>query len=174
MLAVHVLMQAIVVAGAIAQQERRRSRLTRLMAAREERFVLGGIADGNAHRLVPPVGDRREPRIEAAAKRDDRLRQRIGEIFVLAPAKAMGRHHDARAEARVVGIERRKLAAGLARDELRRDRAAVGVELALDRRPVERARSRPALIRPLRGRLLPGGEGVRGAAVSPSPRGELG
>ncbi len=58
MLAVHVLMQAIVVAGAIAQEERRRPCLTRLMAAREERFVLGGIANGDAHRFVPPVRER--------------------------------------------------------------------------------------------------------------------
>src|ERR1700734_2651809 len=42
MLAVHVLVQAIVVAGAIAQQKGRRPLLTRLMAALEERFVLRG------------------------------------------------------------------------------------------------------------------------------------
>ena len=74
------------------------------MAAREERFVLGGIAHRNAHRLVPPIRDWREAPIEAAAKRDDQLRQRIGEIFVLAAAKAMRAHHDARAEARVVRV----------------------------------------------------------------------
>ena len=44
MLAVDVLMQAIVVARAIAQQERRRPRLTRLVAAGAERLVLGGVA----------------------------------------------------------------------------------------------------------------------------------
>jgi len=49
----------------------------------------------------------------------------------------MAPHHDARAETRVVGIEARKLAAGLGRDELRRDRAAVSAELALDSPPVE-------------------------------------
>src|ERR1700722_704116 len=46
MLAVHVLMQAIVVAGAVAQQKRRRPFLTRLMAARQEGFVFRGIANG--------------------------------------------------------------------------------------------------------------------------------
>src|SRR5580704_17083629 len=45
MLAVHVLVQAMVVAGAVAQEQRRRSLLTRLMAAREERFVFRGIAN---------------------------------------------------------------------------------------------------------------------------------
>src|ERR1700722_2979875 len=148
MLAVHVLMQAIVVAGAITEQKRRWPRLTRRVAARPERFVLGRIADGNAHRLVPPVGNRSEPRIEAAAKRDDRLRQRVGEIFVLASAETMTPHHDARAEARVVAIEGSKLAARLARNELWRNGAAVGVELPLDRRPVERADRGCALIRP--------------------------
>ena len=58
MLAVHVLVQAIVVARAIAQEERRRSLLTRLMTARQKRFVFRGIADGDAHRLVPPIRDR--------------------------------------------------------------------------------------------------------------------
>ena len=147
-LAVHVLMQAIVVAGAVAQQKRRRARLAGLTAAREERVVLGWIADRSAHRFIPPVRNRREPRIEAPAKRDNRLRQRIGEIFVLAPAKAMFRHHDSRAEAGVVGIERRKLATGLRRDEFGRDRATVGVEFALDRGPGERADRGRALIRP--------------------------
>ncbi len=116
MLAVHVLMQAIVVARTVAQEKRRRTFLTRLMAAREEGFVVGRIADGNPHRLVPSVRDRREPRIEAPAKRDDLLWERIGEIFVLAPAEAMGRHHDARAKAGVLGIERRQCATGLRRE----------------------------------------------------------
>ena len=171
MLAVHVLMQAIVVAGAIAQQERRRPRLTRRMAAGAERLVLGGVADVDAHRRVPAVGERREPPIEAATERDDQVRQRIGEIFVLAPAEAVARHHDARAEAarrphRAPPSSRQSSA----RQQLRRDRAAVSVELALDRRPVEGVDSGHALIRPF-GPPSPEGEGVRAGLPSPSGRG---
>ena len=73
MLAVDVLVEAIVVARPIAQQERRRPRLARGVAARAERLVLGGIADVDAHRRVPAVGDRREPPIEPATKRDDQI-----------------------------------------------------------------------------------------------------
>src|ERR1700722_5597577 len=171
MLAVHVLVQAIVIAGPIAQQERRRPRLTGLPAAREVRLVLARIADGNAHRFVPPVRDWGEPRIETATKRANLLRQRIGEIFVLAPAKAMFRHHDAGAKAGVAGIERRKFATGLRRDELRRHSATVSVEIALDRGPVERDKT---LIRPaIAGHLLPKGEGSGGAAC-PLSLGERG
>jgi hypothetical protein len=107
-LAIDVLVQAIVVAGAIAQQERRRPRLTRLMAAREERFVLGGVSYLDVHHRVPAVGDRREPPIKAATQRDDEIGQGVGEIFLLSPAKATGGHHDARAEAGVVGVQRRE------------------------------------------------------------------
>jgi len=66
--------------------------------------VLGGIADGDAHCRVPPVGDRREAAIKAATERNDELRQRVREIFVLAAAEAVLYHHDARAEAGVLGI----------------------------------------------------------------------
>ena len=131
MLSVDVLMQAIVVARAIAQQKRRRPRLTRLMATGPERLVLGGVADVDAHRRVPAVGERREPPIKAAAQPDDQVRQRVGEIFVLAPAEAMGspsrcasgrarRRHTA-PQAR--GTSRAKSASARRRSRTRRARA---------------------------------------------------
>ena len=138
MLAVNVLVQAIVIAWAIAQQERRRPLLTRVMATRAERFVLGGVADGDAHGGVPTVGDRGERGIETAAKRHDQVRQRVGEILVLAPAEAVFRHHDTRAEEGVVLVQRRETAAGLSGQELRRDCAAERAEFGLKRRPVQR------------------------------------
>ena len=165
MLAVDVLVQAIVVARPISQQERRRFCLSRCMASRAERFVVGGVADRDAHRLIPAVGDRRKPRIEAAAKRADELGQRVGEIFVLAAAEAVLRHHDAGAEAGVVLVEGRNRAAGLRREQPRRDRRAERVEVGFERRPVQRvdccsgARS---LIRPaVAGLLLPQAGGGR-------------
>ena len=135
--AVDVLMQAIVVAGAIAQQERRRPRLAGGAALRAEGRVLGRIPGRDAHRPVPAVGDRGEPRIEVAAQLADGVGQRLGEIFVLAPAKTVARHHDGRAEPRIVGIERGDRPARLRRQELWRDRRAIGVEVAFDSPPIE-------------------------------------
>ena len=68
-LAVEVLVQAVVVALAVLQEQRRRPRLPGRMAALEERRVLARIAHVDAHRLVPAVGDRRKPRIERGAQR---------------------------------------------------------------------------------------------------------
>jgi hypothetical protein len=73
-LAVEILVQAVVVAFAVLQQERRRPRLPGLVAAREEGRVLFRIAHGDAHRLVPAVGDRRGT--ESASPGGDRPRQR--------------------------------------------------------------------------------------------------
>src|SRR6185437_1478015 len=168
MLAVHVLVQTIVVAQSIAQKKRRRPHLARLMAAGAKRLVPGGIANGNPHRLIPPVGYGCKPRIEAAAKRDDQLRQRLDEVLVLATAKAMARHHDARAEAGVVRVERLKLATRLGRDEPRRDRASVGVEVALNSPPVERVERRcAALIRPTASAAFSQREKGGGSAIWP-------
>ena len=66
-LAIQVLVQAIIIAGAIAQQQRRRPRLSRLVAPRQERIMLGGKARRQAEPLVPAIGDRREARIERRA-----------------------------------------------------------------------------------------------------------
>jgi hypothetical protein len=162
MRSVNVLVQAIVIAGAIAQQKRRRPHLTGGMASGAERLVLGGVANIDSHRRVPAVGERREPPIKAAAQPDDQVRQRIGEVFILAPAKTMARHHDPRAEAGVVRVKRRQGPAVLCRQQLRRDRAAERVELALERRPVEGVDPRfddRTLIRPFGPPLPLAGEG---------------
>src|SRR5262245_7643628 len=99
MLAIEVLMQAVVVAGPVSQQQRRRPRLPRLMAAAEERLVRVREARRDLHRLMPAIGDRRQPRVERGAQvRDDR-RQGIAEILVLAAPETVARHDDAAAEA---------------------------------------------------------------------------
>src|ERR1700682_640552 len=57
MFAIEILMQAIVVTGAVLQQQRRRPALAGGMAPFQERFVAVGIADIDAHGLVPAIGD---------------------------------------------------------------------------------------------------------------------
>ena len=77
--AVEILVQAIVVAGAVLQQQRRRARLARLMAARRGTpHARRDSASSIPMRLVPAIGDRRERRIERRAqdRRPDRAADR--------------------------------------------------------------------------------------------------
>ena len=67
MLAVKVLVQAIVVAGTVLQEQRRRLRLPRLVAAAKKRGVFGRIANRDSHRLIPAIGELGERRIEGLA-----------------------------------------------------------------------------------------------------------
>ncbi len=111
MLAIEILMQAIIVPGAILQQQRRRPDLTGVMASLQECLVPVGIMDVDPHGLVPAIGDPGELRIQDGAQLRDQIGQRIGEVFVFAAAKAVAAHHDPAAKIPVVGIKRRDGAA---------------------------------------------------------------
>src|SRR4029079_16534228 len=63
--------------------------------------------------------------------------QRIGEIFVLATAKAVASHHDPAAEVLVVRIERGQRGAFLRRQQSLQDCAALRVEVGDSLRPVD-------------------------------------
>ena len=60
-IAIEILMQAIKIAGAVLEKQRRRSRLAVFVARLEESGVVGGIALSNTHALVPVVGDAGQP-----------------------------------------------------------------------------------------------------------------
>ena len=62
MLAVEILVEEVVVAFAVLEEQGRRSKLACLMALLNEVGVLLGIAHIDAHHQVPVVGDGREPR----------------------------------------------------------------------------------------------------------------
>ena len=89
-------------------------------------------------------------RIETAAKRAISSGSGSAKYLYSPRPKPCCRHHDARAEARVVRVERRKLAARLARNELRRDRGAVRVEIAT-RSPASQANRGDAVPSPSSG-----------------------
>ena len=100
-LAVEVLVQAVVVARAVLQQQRRRPRLPGLVAAREispraRRDSAPSMPIASFQRLAIA----RERRIERGAQRGDEVGQRIGEVLVLAAAEAVPRHDDPAAERR--------------------------------------------------------------------------
>ncbi|MNT24803.1 hypothetical protein D3C72_1602990 [compost metagenome] len=99
MFAVQVLMQAVVVAGAVLQDQGRGPPLPRVVAALQERGVIVGVLHGKAHLPVPAVGDRRQARVQRRAQRLQQGRQRVGKVLIFAAPKAMSRHHDAAAVA---------------------------------------------------------------------------
>ena len=128
MRAVEVLMQAVVVAGPVAQQQRRRPRLAGAMAAAQE-LVMGRREPGfQLHRLVPAIGDRRQQRIERAPQAGDDARQRIGKVAVLATPVAMARHHDAAAKAVFGIVEGGERAAFRRLQQAGDDGVAIGIE----------------------------------------------
>ncbi|MGY4230972.1 hypothetical protein ACVMIH_008333 [Bradyrhizobium sp. USDA 4503] len=137
MLAIEILVQAVVVALAILQQQRRRPRLFGVMAALQERRMRRRISDIDPHRLVPTIGCRGQPRIERRPQLRDQVRQRIGEILVLAAAEAVTAHHDPAAELAVVGIQRGDGIAFLRRQQAVEDGASLPIEVGRDPVPVE-------------------------------------
>ncbi len=96
------------------------------------------IADIDAHGLVPAIGRLLQPRIKRGPQLGYQVRQRIGKIFVLTAAEAVTPHHDAAAEMRIVGIERRERAAFVRREQALQHRATLRVEFAFRRGPVDR------------------------------------
>jgi len=91
MLAVEILVESVVVARGVLQQERRWPRLPRLVAARDEIGMRVRVADIDPHRLVPAIGDRRQVRIDRPAKIGNDVRQRIREVLVFTPPEPVPR-----------------------------------------------------------------------------------
>ena len=121
-------MQAVVVAFAVLEEERRGLGLPGGMAAVEKFGVLGRIAHVDLHRLVPAVGDLGKRRIERGAQRCHDVGQRIGEVLVLAAPEAVPAHDDAAAEDAVGSVARGERGAVVGRKLAADDRAAVRVE----------------------------------------------
>src|SRR5262245_39261166 len=98
MLAVEILMQAVVIALPVVQEERCWPGLAGAMAPLKKCCMLIRIAHVDAQSLVPAVRDAGQRWIQRAAQGGDHCGKRIGEIFVLAAPEAVARHHDAAAE----------------------------------------------------------------------------
>ena len=131
-------MQAVVVARAVAQQQRRGPGLAGGMAAGEVRRMVFGVAHCHAHRLVPAVRDRHQLRVQRRAQCRHARRERIGEVLVLAAAEAVARHHDVAAKAPVIVVQRgQRLALGR-RDETLDHRSPPRIEIRRHARPVDR------------------------------------
>ena len=95
------------------------------------------IADIDAHRLVPAIGNAAQPRIQRRAQFRDQVGQRIGKIFVFAAPKTVTPHHDAAAEFAVVRIQRGDRPAFVGRQQPFQHGAALPVEIGGHLRPVD-------------------------------------
>jgi len=135
--AVEILVEAVVVALLVLEQQRCGTGLASFVAELEELIVHGWEFGGLAERLVPLVGNESERRIEVCAKRLDKRVKRVGVVLILSAAEAVFGHDDAAAELRGVLIAGGELSA------LRRCKERAGgsetllVEFGGDARPVK-------------------------------------
>ena len=63
-LAIKILVETVVVVNTVLQEQRSRSELPRLVAARDEVGMLAGITHFDPHRFIPAIGDRNQMRID--------------------------------------------------------------------------------------------------------------
>ena len=100
--------------------------------------MLGRIAALETQGGVPAVRDPGERRVERRAQARHELRQRVGEVFVLAAPEAVTGHDDAAAEQRVVGVACGERSAFVLGEQAAQHSAAMRVELLAKARPIER------------------------------------
>src|ERR1700743_990603 len=105
MLSIEVLMQAVIIALTILEQQRRRTTLPGIVAPSNEVRVRLRKAHIDAERFVPAIRSRGKPRIQIRPQLLDRIRQWIAKILVLAPSEAMPRHSHAAAKEFILGIK---------------------------------------------------------------------
>src|SRR6266566_1132475 len=134
-LAVEVAVQRVPAALLVAEQDRGRLRLPGGMA-HVQPFVQGVRPGRLAAQLAPPVtGDRQQLRVQRLLQAGDRVRERLGEVLVLALAEPVAGHVDRGPEPVVVRVQDGD-AGGLVRGEQRPGQGAPdGVELAADLLP---------------------------------------
>src|SRR5580692_5328225 len=106
MLAVKVLMQTVVVALPILQQQRGWPLLSGIVASPEEFRMRLWIADFEAHQVVPAIGNLCQPWINGCSNFCNNLGQGTVEVLIFAPSKTMSRHDDAASKEAVVWIKR--------------------------------------------------------------------
>jgi hypothetical protein len=143
--AIDILVEAVVVAWTVLQEQRRGAELAGLVAAFEKGGVFVRELDIDVHGSVPAVRYRGEMTVKGSSEGLDNGRERVIEIFVFAAAEPVARHDNAGAEEAVIGVERGKGAAIAGRENGREHGAALLVEFGEDVGPVERIDHRDTL-----------------------------
>src|SRR2546430_7768292 len=105
MFTVEVLVKAVVVARRILKKQWRWLNLAGVVASPNEVRMLVGIADVNAHGLIPSISYVRKTWIERGPKSFDDFGKRIAEVLVLATPEAMPSHDNAAAKKTVIAIK---------------------------------------------------------------------
>lgn len=100
-LAVQVLVEAIVVAWPVTEDQRRRARLAGGMTSFKELGMVLGKRPG-VRCPSPGIGGREQPIVEGGPKRLDQIRQRVSEIAIFASPEAMPGHRDRASEGMIV------------------------------------------------------------------------
>jgi hypothetical protein len=138
MFAVQVLVQAVIVAFLILEQERRRFELAGMVATLKKRSMLLGVMDIDAHCIVPSVGRLSESRVECHSKLGNNPGQGIAEIFVFAPPEAMTRHYNTAPKKILIGVELGQIPAFVRKQDVFENRISPIVEFLQDAFPIER------------------------------------
>ncbi len=102
--AIHVLVQAIVVTGAVCEEQGRGLVLPCAVATLQESAVLRWESLGETHAFVPLIGDGRQVGVELLAQGSHDRRERIAEILIFSASEAMAGHHYPAAEDAVIGV----------------------------------------------------------------------
>jgi hypothetical protein len=105
-LSVKVLVKTVVIAGAVLEEQWSRPPLTRIVASPDKVRVSLRVAYLDLHCLVPAIGHGGEMGIERGAKTLNDRRERIAEILVFTPAKAVPSHDDTAAKDGLLRVER--------------------------------------------------------------------
>src|SRR2546421_8638153 len=135
--AVEVLVQAVVAAVLVVEEERCRLRLAVLATHGLQLGERRGMTSRRAESVLPRIGDGGERRKRMHAKGLDQRGQRRREVLIVADAEAKARHLDAGSEALAVRVHRDQFAALVGREHGRRPGVAMLPERLLDRAPIE-------------------------------------
>src|SRR5690349_24159846 len=107
MLSVKVLMETIVVAFSVLQQQRRRFGLSDRVTPLEKLLVSFRITYVDTHSFVPAISNRNQMRVNRRPKFRNQIRQRITEILVFASSETVPRHHHPAAKTILLRIQPR-------------------------------------------------------------------
>ncbi len=129
-------MQTVEIARHILKQQRRRTRLTSVVALLEKFGVSVGVAPFDAHARIPIVGNACKIRVERRTQAADQVGQRIFEVAVLALAESVARHVNMASEVLFLRVEPGDLTAFVPRQQFFEHRAAVAVQFPRKRLPI--------------------------------------
>ena len=135
--AVEILVQAVVAAGFVAQEQRRGLGLAATGTQGEERAEIRGMAHPRLERGLPAIRHGGERRVRVLAHLPDEVREGIGEVLILPHPEAEARHVHPAPEAGLGAEESPELRAFGRRQESGGARISPFVEGGADSRPVQ-------------------------------------